>query len=374
MAILIPAAFVAGVIVAVSPCVLPVLPIVLAGGGAAGTRRRPYAIVAGLVATFAAFLLAGAWLWGLLGIDPKYQLKIGAALLLLLALTLIVPRVGEVLERPFLFLTRRRVGDAGGGLLLGASLGLVFVPCTGPILGTLIPLVGAHRSNFDVVLLVLVFSIGLAAPLLAIATGSRRAAASLRANGQTIRIAAGVVVALMAVVLYNGWAARVQTAVPGYVKWAQDLVEGNHSVKRELAQLREGDRSTKSAASRFASPSLAVAPARLKVPLTDYGAAPGFHGISSWVNTPGLSLGALHGHTRASTVSGRFRTSRSGTGCTAPGASSSSESTRRSSTSSTTPRTSATQSRGSASAIPSRSTTATRRGTRTRTSIGRPST
>ena len=131
-----------------------------------------------------------------------------------------------MLERPFLFLTRRRVGDAGGGLLLGASLGLVFVPCTGPILGTLIPLVGAHRSNFDVVLLVLVFSIGLAAPLLAIATGSRRAAASLRANGQTIRIAAGVVVALMAVVLYNGWAARVQTAVPGYVKWAQDLVVG----------------------------------------------------------------------------------------------------------------------------------------------------
>ena len=295
MAILIPAAFVAGVIVAVSPCVLPVLPIVLAGGGAAGTRRRPYAIVAGLVATFAAFLLAGAWLWGLLGIDPKYQLKIGAALLLLLALTLIVPRIGEVLERPFLFLTRRRVGDAGGGLLLGASLGLVFVPCTGPILGTLIPLVGAHRSSFDVVLLVLVFSIGLAAPLLAIATGSRRAAASLRANGQTIRIAAGVVVALMAVVLYNGWAARVQTAVPGYVKWAQDLVEGNHSVKRELAQLREGDRSTKSAASKFANPSLAVAPARLKVPLTDYGAAQVFQGISSWVNTPGLSLGALHG-------------------------------------------------------------------------------
>src|SRR5436189_29555 len=138
MAILIPAAFLAGVIVAVSPCVLPVLPVVLAGSTASSSRRRPLAIVAGLVS----------------------------------------------------------------------------VPCTGPVLGTLIPLVGAHRSHVDVVVLVLAFSFGLAVPLLAIAAGSRRAATSLRANGQTIRVVAGVVMAAMAVVLYKGWAENVQTALP----------------------------------------------------------------------------------------------------------------------------------------------------------------
>src|SRR4051794_26357199 len=266
MAILIPAAFLAGVIVAVSPCVLPVLPVVLAGSTASSGRRRPLAIVAGLVTTFSAFLLAGAWLWGLLGIDPKYQLKIGAALLLVLALTLIVPRVGQILERPLLFLTRRRVGDAGGGFLLGASLGLVFVPCTGPVLGTLIPLVGAHRSHVDVVargagpargtlsplvgarrppvgvvVLVLAFWFGRGVPLLATAAGSRRAATSLRANGQTIRVVAGVVMAAMAVVLYKGWAEDVQTALPGYVTWAPNPVQGKHPVKRGAAQVRDGD-------------------------------------------------------------------------------------------------------------------------------------
>src|SRR5215217_4282590 len=128
MLILVPIAFAAGVITAFTPCILPVLPIVLAGGSS-GTPRKPYAIVAGVVTTFTAFLLAGAWLWSLIRIDEKYQLKIGAALLLVLALSLVVPQVGQLVERPFRFLTRRRAGDLGGGFLLGAGLGLVFVPC-----------------------------------------------------------------------------------------------------------------------------------------------------------------------------------------------------------------------------------------------------
>src|SRR5207244_10101695 len=80
MLILVPIAFAAGVITAFTPCILPVLPIVLAGGGT-GTKRRPYAIAAGLITTFTAFLLAGAWLWGLLGISAKHQIRIGAVLL-----------------------------------------------------------------------------------------------------------------------------------------------------------------------------------------------------------------------------------------------------------------------------------------------------
>src|SRR3989441_3867109 len=137
MLILVPIAFAAGVITAFTPCILPVLPIVLAGGAGGGTKRRPYAIAAGLVTTFTAFLLAGAWLWGLIGVGEKHQVQIGAVSLLVLALILLVPKIGELAERPFLVLTRRRAGDLGGGFLLGASLGLVFVPCGGPVLATL---------------------------------------------------------------------------------------------------------------------------------------------------------------------------------------------------------------------------------------------
>src|SRR5919202_1847941 len=100
MGALIPIAFVAGFLTAISPCVLPVLPVILAGGGASETRRRPYAIVAGLVTTFTLRTLAGAWVWSLLHIDAKYQMRIGAVVLLVLALTLILPKAAEALERP----------------------------------------------------------------------------------------------------------------------------------------------------------------------------------------------------------------------------------------------------------------------------------
>src|SRR5256886_4301897 len=185
MAILIPIAFAAGVITAFSPCVLPVLPIILAGGGASATPRRPYAIVAGLVTFFTLFTLAGAWIWSQLHIDAKYQIRIGAVMLLVLALTLILPKAGELLERPFAFLTRRRTGDLGGGFLLGASLGLVFVPCAGPVFGAVSGLAGLHRVGASAVFVTLAYALGAALPMLAIAHGSRRAVGRFRAHAQT---------------------------------------------------------------------------------------------------------------------------------------------------------------------------------------------
>src|SRR5213596_1884921 len=192
MLILVPVAFAAGVITAFTPCILPVLPIVLAGGAGGGTTRRPYAIAAGLVTTFTAFLLAGAWLWGLLGISAKHQIQIGAALLLVLAVTLIVPKLGELVERPFVLLTRRRAGDLGGGFFLGASLGLVFVPCGGPVLASLTANVSTNRVGGWIVAIAIAYAVGAALPLLAIAHGSRGLAARFRRHAQAVRIGGGV--------------------------------------------------------------------------------------------------------------------------------------------------------------------------------------
>src|SRR5919204_5059878 len=118
-------AFLAGVVTAISPCVFPVLPIVFAGG-ASGGRRRPVAIIAGLVLSFALFTLFAAWILDQLGLPKDLLRNISIGFLFLLAATLLVPKVGEWVERPFLFLTRGRVGDLGGAFLLGCSLGLVF--------------------------------------------------------------------------------------------------------------------------------------------------------------------------------------------------------------------------------------------------------
>jgi len=283
--VLVPIAFAAGVITAFTPCILPVLPIILAGGGT-GTKRRPYAIAAGLVTTFTAFLLAGVWLWGLIGIDEKHQIRIGAAFLLLLALILIVPKVGELAERPFHFLTRRRVGDLGGGFVLGASLGLVFVPCGGPVLATLTANAATDRVGGWIVAVAVAYAVGAALPMLAIARGSRRLTDSFRRNARAIRVGGGALMAAAAVVIYNGWAEDLQTKVPGYAQWAQDLIEGNSRTEHELAQLRGDDR----------QPVFAPGGQRLAdVPLEDHGRAPDVRAISAWINSPELSLKDLHG-------------------------------------------------------------------------------
>jgi cytochrome c biogenesis protein CcdA/thiol-disulfide isomerase/thioredoxin len=288
MLILVPIAFAAGVITAFTPCILPVLPIVLAGGAGAGTRR-PYAIAAGLITTFTAFLLAGAWLWGLIGISAKHQIQIGAALLLALALTLIVPKVGELVERPFLFVTRRRAGDLGGGFFLGASLGLVFIPCGGPVLATLTANAATDRVGGWIVAIAIAYAAGAAVPLLAIAHGSRGLAARFRQHAQAVRVAGGVLMAAAAVVIYQGWAENLQTKVPGYAQWVQDAIEGNSAAKTRLDRL--GGKSN----AVFVPRGQQLASQLGKVPLKDYGTAPDVHDISAWINSRPLSLNGLRG-------------------------------------------------------------------------------
>src|SRR3954453_23222847 len=133
MPLLIVIAFAAGLITALSPCVLPVLPVLLAGG-AAGGRRRPYAIVGGLVLSFTIFTVTAAALLDALGLPQDLLRNAAVGLLVLAGLAIAIPQVGDFLQRPFLALTRRRPGDLGGGFVLGLALGLVFIPCAGPVL------------------------------------------------------------------------------------------------------------------------------------------------------------------------------------------------------------------------------------------------
>src|SRR5215211_915336 len=126
-------AFLAGVITAISPCVLPVLPIVLAGG-ASGGRRRPVAIVAGLLTTFVVSIVFAAYVLEKLGLPQDLLRNISIALLFVIALTLLVPKVGLFVERALARFSRRGNGHIESGFLLGCALGFTFVPCGGPIL------------------------------------------------------------------------------------------------------------------------------------------------------------------------------------------------------------------------------------------------
>jgi cytochrome c biogenesis protein CcdA/thiol-disulfide isomerase/thioredoxin len=281
--------FGAGLVTAFAPCILPVLPIVLAGGASGGPERKPYAIVAGLVASFTTFTLAASSLLSLLHLAQDTLNKAAIAMLLLLAVTLVVPPVGAWLERPFLFLTRRRGGDLGGGFLLGVSLGLVFVPCAGPVLAAVASAAGSHRVGARLVFVAIAYALGAAIPLLLVAKGGRRIATMFRAHQQGVRAGMGILMALGAVAIYEGWETSLQTRLGDYTTRIQRLVEGNSYAKHELAKLRGGG-------SRGAA--LPAKPIPGAAALPNFGAAPDFRGISHWLNTPGdrpLALARLRG-------------------------------------------------------------------------------
>jgi cytochrome c biogenesis protein CcdA/thiol-disulfide isomerase/thioredoxin len=278
--VLVAVGFAAGLITALSPCVLPVLPILLAGG-ATGGRRRPYAIVAGLVASFTAFTLAGVWLLDALGLPKDLLRNVALALLFVVAASLLFPRFGVLLERPLARLGRRPAGDLGGGVLLGAALGLVFVPCAGPVLAAVTVVAASRDVGLDVVVLTLSYALGAALPMLLVAAGGRWAAgmAAVRTRGLAVRRALGAVVALTALAIALGADSRFQTTVPGYTESLQKRIERSSAADRELDRVvgrAHGEASDEG--------------------LRDFGPAPEFQGISRWLNTAPLRLDGLRGH------------------------------------------------------------------------------
>src|SRR5918995_6318392 len=278
MLILIAIGFVAGVVTALSPCVLPVLPIVLAGGA---TGRRPLAIVAGIVVSFTVFTLFAAWLLDLLGLPQDVLRNLAIALLLVVALSLLVPKVGELLARPLQALTRRGSGDYGGGFLLGASLGLVFVPCAGPVLAAVTVLAAQREFGIRTLALTLAYAIGAALPMLAIALAGQRAARGFRANAETVRRASGVLVGAAALAIALGVDQELQTWVPGYTEALQERVERSEAAQRELREVT-GSKAPEAESGGEGE-------------LTDYGTAPEFQRLGAWINSEPLTLEKLRG-------------------------------------------------------------------------------
>ena len=135
-------AFVAGAATALSPCVLPVLPVVLSAG-LSGGRRRPFGIVTGLTLSFAFATVALVYVIDALGLPDDLLRNVAIAVLLGFGIVLLLPPVAARVEAwigRFVPKARnaRTDGGFGSGLLVGASLGFVYAPCAGPILAGVI--------------------------------------------------------------------------------------------------------------------------------------------------------------------------------------------------------------------------------------------
>ncbi|GCE76947.1 cytochrome c biogenesis protein DipZ [Cellulomonas biazotea] len=317
-----------GLVTGVSPCILPVLPVVLLAGAttstrlgalpglavqplpdflrtgtptagsasapvvtldpptappAAGSRRRsarPYLVVAGLVTSFTLVTLLGSVALAVLGLPQDLLRWAGIVVLAVIGAGLLVPRFGEVLERPFQRLTPRSApGRERGGFVLGLGLGAVYVPCAGPVLAAITVAGASGQVGPGTVVLTVSFALGAAAPLLAVALAGRRAserARVFRTHLRAIRAVGGALMLALALALTFHLTDAIQRALPGYTDGLQERIAADPRVQREL-DLGGLVTAENEGLSRCTDGAEA---------LEDCGPAPAIRGIDTWLNTP----------------------------------------------------------------------------------------
>ncbi len=178
----------AGSLTTLSPCVFPILPLVL-GGAVQGNRLAPLAMGIGMAASFALIgVLLGA-LGPALGIDADHVRVFGAWLLIGFGLVMLVPWLNARFTEWMLPIatsanqasSRLDGGSLVGALLLGAVLGFVWSPCSGPLLASALTLVASEGGAMRGAIILGLFGLGAAIPLVAVAYASRQGFNAARA-------------------------------------------------------------------------------------------------------------------------------------------------------------------------------------------------
>lgn len=282
-----------GLITGISPCILPVLPVIFLTGGAQSAsfegegegevitarRSRPYLVIAGLVLSFTLVTLVGSLVLGLLGLPQDVLRWAGIIVLIVIGVGLLIPRFEQLLEKPFQWLPRKEVKNRGSGFGVGLALGAVFVPCAGPVLAAIIVAGSTGQIGPGTVLLTVSFSIGVAIPLLIFALAGRSVVNRIRAfrtRERGLRIAAGIAMIALAVGLVFNVPQMLQRLLPDYTAPLQQELTENDAAEEALGlgglvtdENRELDNCTNGAEE-----------------LESCGTAPSIRGIEQWLNTP----------------------------------------------------------------------------------------
>lgn len=216
-------AFLAGVLTIAAPCILPMLPIILGASLGQRSRLRPLLIVLGFVLTFSAVSLVFSAITSLAGLSA-YDLRLIAAITIgMLGLALLWPRPFEALMGRLAGLLPEQSGTGRegklGAVLLGASLGLVWAPCAGPVLASILIFVATSPDWGSKIALLLAYSIGAGVPMLIIAYGGQFISARVRIlarHTHKIQRVFGVLVMCTAVMIALGYDSLIISKISAF--------------------------------------------------------------------------------------------------------------------------------------------------------------
>jgi cytochrome c biogenesis protein CcdA/thiol-disulfide isomerase/thioredoxin len=306
-------AVIAGAGTAITPCVLPVLPALLAAGGLGG-RRRPLGIVLGLAVTFTIAIVVVAQLVKGVGLASGATRTLAVIVLLAFGAILMLPELAERIQAPLSRLARfgpKTRGDGfWSGVGVGGALGFVCAPCAGPILAAVTSVSASSGASARVVAVAIAYSLGLSAVLLVYALGGRKLIGAIKrsARGHVVERAMGAVLLATGIAMTFNLDVRFEEALakdaslPAFLVDPTRALENSNAVKSRLASLRPASRFATLQAKSTLQPTtgaVGVGIEGVQTPaLPNLGPAPDFTGNQRWFNTPGgqrLTLAGLRG-------------------------------------------------------------------------------
>jgi len=248
MIILIAFSFTAGLVTVLSPCILPVLPILLAGS--VGQRKqRPLGIITGFVLSFTFFTLVLSTFVAVTGISADVLRFTAIAMIGVFGLFLLIPKwqlVFEILVSRFMPSPAVRQGQTGfgAGLAIGLTLGIVWTPCVGPILASVITLAASNKITAATFAITLAYALGTAVPMFAVMLGGQRLMQKtlwLKSNSRRIQRGFGALMIVFALVMglgldkkFESW---ILSVAPDYAI-ALISIDDNARVQDELKKLQ----------------------------------------------------------------------------------------------------------------------------------------
>lgn len=240
-------AFLAGVVTILSPCILPLLPIILSSVDGTG-RQKPTGVVVGFVASFTFFTLFLSTIVKLSGIPSESLRFLSIVVIALFGASLLIPQVQLYTERLFsrlsaLMPSRQQKPGFWGGVVIGLSLGLLWTPCVGPILASVISLAITGTVTAQAFVITFAYALGTAIPMFGIMLAGSSALNKvpwLVKNTGNIQKIFGVLMVLTAIAIYFNLDRRFQTfvltALPSYGTGLTQFEDSN-AIKRELEKV-----------------------------------------------------------------------------------------------------------------------------------------
>ncbi len=292
MEVLLLFAFISGLVTILAPCIWPILPIILSSS-ITGGKAKSLGITLGVMISFTVFTLSISYLVNLFGLDPNLIRTFAVIVLVFLGLSMIIPKLAQVLEG-FVSRLSGRMGQGKlrtgfwGGFITGCSLGIVWTPCTGPILAAIATLAATTQLNSGIILVTVVYVIGVGIPLFFFSYGGQKLITKTRfisAFTGRIQQVFGFVLLLTALSIYTGYDKIIQVQLlnlfPSYTQALINL-ESNDDVKKQLNILK-GKSSDDSMVGTAFSP---LQPGQSADPVFNANTpAPEFVGITKWLNT-----------------------------------------------------------------------------------------